>query len=142
MTRLSARPATQTNGIATARSDDDVRLEAQVVALADVGTERDGPAAASATAVAGLVGSAAEAGPRERDRDEADAVDILLLAVGAVDAEGRGLLAEFECDVGHASTLPGAPPPAQGLDSIRGAAGADSTAARPRRACRRAASRA
>ena len=92
MTRLSARPAKNTNGT--------------VVALADVRAQGNSPAAATAAPVPGFIGSAAEAGPRDRDRDQADAVDILLLAVGARDAEGCGLLAELECDVGHGSTLP------------------------------------
>ena len=145
MTRLSARPATQTNGIATARNETMFGSNAQVVALADVGAERDGLAAAAAAAVAGLVRSAAEAGPGQGDGDDADAVDVLLLAVGAVDAEGRGLLAELECDVGHASTLPGAAVrlPRGVVGRLNpGAAAADAKAACRRRAPRRAVSRA
>src|SRR6478752_7128591 len=42
---------------------DDVRLEPQVVALAHVPAERSRPASAAATAVADLVGAAAEPGP-------------------------------------------------------------------------------
>ena len=69
MTRLSARPATQTNGIATARNDTMFGSNVKVVALADVGAERHGIATAAASAVAGLVGSSAEAGPGECDGD-------------------------------------------------------------------------
>src|SRR5690606_13618162 len=85
---------------------DEVRLEAQVVALADVGAHGDRPATAAAASVAGFVGSAAEARPRQRDGDHADAVDLHFLAVGALHAERRGLLAELECDVGHDPTVP------------------------------------
>src|SRR5690606_28687661 len=87
---------------------DDVRLEAQVVAPADVGAHRDRPPTAAASAVAGFVGASAEARPRECDRDDPDAVDHQLLAVGALHAERRRLLAELECDVGHVPTVPGA----------------------------------
>ena len=46
---------------------DDVRLEPEVAAATDVCAERHGVAASSAAAVARLVGSAAEAGPRDGD---------------------------------------------------------------------------
>ena len=119
MTRLSARPAKKTNGIATASSDTMFGSKRRSSPRADVGAERDRPAASAAAAVAGLVGAAAEARPRQGDGDDADAVDVLLLAVGAVDAEGRGLLAELECDVGHGSTLAGASAPAHPLPQDR-----------------------
>ena len=145
MTRLSARPATQTNGIATARKETMFGSKRKIVAPADVGAERNRVPAAAATAVAGLVGSATEAGPGERDRDDADAVDVLLLAVGAVHAEGRGLLTEFECDVGHDPTLPGREPPCPGRcrvhSSIRRGRPRVRRQRRPPRVARREASR-
>src|SRR6478735_6003591 len=65
---------------------DDVRLEGQVIALAHIGAQRNGPPATAAPAVAGLVGSATESRPGHGDGNETDAVDVLLLTVGGVDA--------------------------------------------------------
>src|SRR5690606_32770490 len=65
------------------------------------------------------------------------AVDVLLLTVGALDTEGRGLLAEFECDVGHESTVPGGGRAAQAdaatrAQSRRGGWGCEGSAPPPR----------
>ena len=52
-----------------------------------------------------LVLTGAEARPGEGDGNQTDAIDVLLFAIDAADAEGRGLLTEFKCEVGHASTV-------------------------------------
>src|SRR6478609_8087349 len=93
---------------------DDVRLEADVSPTPDVCADWHGVAASATSAVAGLVGAAAETCPAERHRDDLHASHIALFAVGGVDAEGCRLLAELECDVGHEPTLPVRPGDAQG----------------------------
>src|SRR5690606_39811491 len=49
--------------------------------------------------------ASSEAGPGQRDRDDAHPVDVLRLAIGALHAEGCDLSAQFECDVRHPPTV-------------------------------------
>src|SRR3954453_22695908 len=72
-------PREEDEGNADRQQRDDVGFEAQVIALAHIRAERDGPAAPRPAAFASLVGSAAEARPGQRHGAPADAVDVLLL---------------------------------------------------------------